>query len=235
VMFAEAYWGLEWDLQQQGFDYCYDKTLYDRLVDPNPEAVGQHLQADLSYQSRLLRFIENHDEPRVASRLGPEAERAVAVSIATLPGATLWHEGQFEGRHVRPPVFLRRRPDEAPDLPLAAWYLRLLATTADDSLRAGGWRLLETNGWPDNQSCRNLVAWAWAGNGSGRRHLVVVNLSGAPAQARVPLPWDDLHGKSHNFHDLLLDLDFARDGDEAVDPGLYVALDPWQFHVLRVD
>ncbi len=28
---AEVYWDLEWTLQQQGFDYCYDKILYDRL------------------------------------------------------------------------------------------------------------------------------------------------------------------------------------------------------------
>ena len=32
VFMAEAYWDLEWALQQQGFDYCYDKRLYDRLV-----------------------------------------------------------------------------------------------------------------------------------------------------------------------------------------------------------
>jgi PPK2 family polyphosphate:nucleotide phosphotransferase len=49
------------------------------------------------------------------------------VAIASLPGATLWHEGQFEGRRVRPPVFLSRRPDEAPDRELARWYHRLLA------------------------------------------------------------------------------------------------------------
>jgi hypothetical protein len=28
---AEVYWDMEWTLQQQGFDYCYDKRLYDRL------------------------------------------------------------------------------------------------------------------------------------------------------------------------------------------------------------
>ena len=28
---AEAYWDLEWELQQQGFDFCYDKKLYDRM------------------------------------------------------------------------------------------------------------------------------------------------------------------------------------------------------------
>ncbi len=28
---AEVYWDLEWTMQQQGFDYTYDKRLYDRL------------------------------------------------------------------------------------------------------------------------------------------------------------------------------------------------------------
>jgi glycosidase len=28
---AEVYWDLEWTLQQQGFAYCYDKRLYDRV------------------------------------------------------------------------------------------------------------------------------------------------------------------------------------------------------------
>jgi hypothetical protein len=27
LFIAEAYWDLEWDLQQQGFDSCYDKKL----------------------------------------------------------------------------------------------------------------------------------------------------------------------------------------------------------------
>lgn len=29
---AEVYWDLEWTLRQQGFAYCYDKRLYDRLI-----------------------------------------------------------------------------------------------------------------------------------------------------------------------------------------------------------
>ena len=32
LFMAEAYWDMEWTLQQQGFDLCYDKRLYDRLV-----------------------------------------------------------------------------------------------------------------------------------------------------------------------------------------------------------
>ena len=85
------------------------------------------------------------------------------MAVATLPGATLWHEGQFEGLGVRPPVFLSRRPDEAPDLDLAGWYRRLLAAVAGKHVRAGAWRLLEASGWPGNQSCRTLVAWSWSG------------------------------------------------------------------------
>ena len=97
VLIAETYWDLEWELQQQGFGFCYDKRLYDRLAAEDASAARAHLHADLSYQSRLLRFLENHDEPRIASRLPAVAERAAAVAIATLPGATMWHEGQFEG------------------------------------------------------------------------------------------------------------------------------------------
>ena len=103
VLVAEAYWDMEWILQQHGFNFCYDKRLYDRIISEDASAVRGHLRADLGYQSRLLRFLENHDEPRIASRLPRDAERAAAVAVATLPGATLWHDGQFEGLRVRPP------------------------------------------------------------------------------------------------------------------------------------
>jgi hypothetical protein len=231
VLAAEAYWDMESELQQQGFDFCYDKRLYDRIIEGDASAVRDHLRADPGYQSRLLRFLENHDEPRVASRMDPAAERAAAVSIATLPGATLWYEGQFEGRRVRPPVFLGRRPDEPSDTELADWYRRLLATVAGHGVRAGTWRLLEADGWPDNQSCRNLLAWTWSG-ADGARHVVVVNLSGQPAQGRIPLGWPDLPGRDWRLEDLLSGAVFVRDGGELAGPGLFVALEPWQYHVL---
>ena len=233
VLLAETYWDLEWELQQQGFNFCYDKRLYDRITGANAPAVRAHLGADLSYQSRLMRFLENHDEPRIAARMPRDAERAAAVAIATLPGATLWHEGQFEGRRVRPPVFLAPRPDEPPDLDLADWYRRLLAAVVDTKVRAGAWRLLDAIGWPDNQSCRNLLAWSWTGD--TRRHVVVVNLSAQPAQGRIPLGWPDLPGRTWRFTSLLDDGAFERDGAELADPGLFVALEPWQFYLLTLE
>ena len=115
IFMAEAYWDLEWELQQQGFDFCYDKRLYDRLEKGDAESVRLHLTADAAYQRRLVRFVENHDEPRAAAAFPAKRLRAAAVAALTLPGARLLHEGQFEGRRVRLPVFLRRRPDEAAD------------------------------------------------------------------------------------------------------------------------
>ena len=234
VLIAEAYWDFEWTLQQQGFDFCYDKRLYDRITSMNPAAVRGHLGADLSYQSQLVRFLENHDEPRIASTLPADAERAAAVAVATLPGATLWHEGQFEGRRVRPPVFLARRPDEPLDSDLAAWYRRLLAIVDEHRVRRGPWRRLEATGWPDNQSCRNLIAWCWDGDDRGDRHVVVVNLSAESAQARIPLPWPGLTGREWYLTDLLAERVYERDGAELARPGLYVDLEPWQFYLLSV-
>jgi hypothetical protein len=237
VLIAEAYWDTEWTLQQQGFGFCYDKRLYDRILEGDPSNVGGHLLAEPGYQSRMVRFLENHDEPRIADKLPAVLERAAAVAIATLPGATMWHEGQFEGRRVRVPVFLARRPDEPPDEDLARWYRDLLRTVAEHGLRTGAWQLLQPAGWPDNQSCHNLLAWSRTpadDAGDVRGHVVVVNLSAAPAQARIPLPWPDLPGRRWSLLDRLSGDDFARDGGQLADPGLYVEMGPGQFYLLAV-
>ncbi|MGW2519667.1 alpha-amylase [Streptomyces sp. NPDC001617] len=227
---AEAYWDLEWALQQQGFDHCYDKRLYDRLLHESADPTRAHLQADLTYQRGLVRFLENHDEPRAAATLPPDRHRAAAVTVATLPGATLWHEGQFEGRTVRPPVFLSRRPQEPVDEQLRAFYDRLLPAAA--AVRDGDWRLLTVIGWPDNDTHHNLLAWSWTGTDT--RHLVIVNFSDTPAQGQVPLPWPDLAGRPHRLTDLLTNQTYDRDGDALLAPGLFVDLPAWQAHVLTL-
>jgi Alpha amylase, catalytic domain len=230
LFIAEAYWDMEWTLQQQGFDLCYDKRLYDRLVHESAESVRGHLQADAGYQERLLRFIENHDEPRAAATFGPAQARAAAVVISALQGARLYHDGQLEGARTRIPVFLGRGPDEPVDGELRAFYGRLLQAVADSDLRGGDWRLCACEGWPDNATDRHLVAWCWTRQEG--RHLVVVNLSDAPAQARVRLPWQDLRSRGWELTDRLDGRRFERDGDAIADEGLYVGLDPWASHFL---
>jgi hypothetical protein len=230
LFIAEAYWNLEWELQQQGFDFCYDKRFYDRLEHDNAESVRRHLGADLAYQSKLLRFIENHDEPRAAATFAPAKERAVAVAVATLPGARLFHEGQFEGRKIRLPVFLGRRPEEPPDQPLQVFYNWLLDAIDSPVFRDGQWSLCHCAGWPDNSSYQHLVGWTWVRDKD--RYLIVVNLSESAAQARVQLPWEELKGKTWRLVDALSGESFDRNGDEMRDPGLYVDLKPWNYHFL---
>lgn len=227
---AEAYWDLEWELQRQGFDYCYDKRLYDRLEHGPAESVRGHLQAAVDYQEKLLRFIENHDEPRAASQFEPSKHKAVALAALTLPGARLVHEGQLEGRRVRPPVFLGRRPDEPVDAELLGFYEVLLQATGSQGVMRGAWRLCTCTGWPDNKSCRNLVAWAWEHPDSCC--LIVVNLSGTPSQGRVGIPWRGLEGRFWRLTDIFTSAAYDRSGDELSGPGLYVDLPAWGFHCL---
>ncbi|MGC0342892.1 alpha-amylase [Streptomyces sp. SLBN-8D4] len=226
---AEAYWDREQPLQQQGFDHCYDKRLHDRLLHEDAGSVRAHLAADPSHQRGLVRFLENHDEPRAAATLPGDRGRAAAVAVATLPGATLWHEGQFEGRRVRPPVFLTRRPQEPVDEPLRDFYARLLPAAA--SVRRGEWRPLTPTGLPDDPTHHHLLAWTWTH--AEARHLIVVNDSDRPARARLPLPWDDLRGHACRATDLLTGEVYDRDGDELTDSGLFVSLEAWRCHVLK--
>lgn len=231
VFVAEAYWDLEWELQQQGFDFCYDKRLYDRLIHGDAEALRLHLQGDMHYQERLIRFLENHDEPRAASILGPEKNRAASVIAATLPGAKLFHEGQFEGRKIKSPVQLGRRAREPVDRELCAFYGKLLTLVRRLSLREGEWLLCETRGWPDNASHRNLVAWCW--RRQGEETLLVVNFSGVRSQGRVRLPWEELRGRRWVLTDVLNEVEYERDGGEMLDPGLFVDLKAYGYHGFR--
>jgi hypothetical protein len=229
---AEAYWDLEWELQRQGFDFCYDKRLYDRLEHDFAEHVRLHLAADPAFQDKLIRFVENHDEPRAAATFPGGQNLAAALAILTLPGAKLLHEGQLEGRRTKVPVQLARRPAEPVNGNLLGFYERLLAAVATPAIREGIWTLCERSGWPDNQSCMNLVAWCWRKGDA--RCVVVVNLSDNRSQARVRVPWDELRGRDWRLSDLLSGRVYARRGDEMRDPGLYVDLEGWGHHFLMV-
>ena len=231
LFIAEAYWDLEWELQQQGFDFCYDKKLYDRMEHTNAENIRLHLCADLAYQAKLLRFIENHDEPRAAAVFSVPKQRAFALMTATLPGIKLFHEGQFEGRKIRLPVFLGRRPDEPVDQELQGFYRKLLEAVNRPVFRDGQWSLCERTGWPDNPSFQDLVAWCWRKD--NERYVIAVNLSDHALQARVRLPWPDLGGANWKLADMFSGMTCQRNGDEMVSPGLYVELGPWNWHFFR--
>ena len=227
---AEAYWDREFALQQQGFDHCYDKRLYDRLTTGDAPGVAAHLSGDPAYQSRLLRFIENHDEPRAASVLDPEQHRAAAVATLTQCGARLVHDGQTTGRRTHLPVFLGRYPDEPDDVELDAFYRRLLGALCDPAFRTGQWRWCPVTTWSDDPGPSPILCWSWTGED---RWLVAVNLSAGRDSARVAAPWPALRGRTVRLHDPTQDVDYDRTGDDLND-GMYVELPGWGWHLFHV-
>lgn len=230
LFIAEVYWDMEDVLLQQGFDYVYDKRLYDRLADGSVRAVWEHLRTDFAYQQRTVRFIENHDERRAIEVFGPDRHAAAATLVATLPGATLLHEGQLTGHRVRLPVQLGRRPAEPDDSAVLAFYRSLLAEARQPIYHEGIWRLLESApAWDLNATHRNLIAFTWQAD--EERRLIVVNYSGASAQGRVRLPDFGLEGRAWTLHDALSGADYVRDGGEMASEGLYVDLRPWTAHI----
>ena len=234
LFLAEAYWDLEWALQQQGFDYCYDKRLYDRVLHGPAEQVRLHLVADDEYQHGLIRFVENHDEPRAASAFGSIRSPVAAVTSLTQTGGRLVHNGQLEGATVHLPVFLGRYPKEQTDETLLAFYRTFLPAVADPTFRNGSWRLCERSGWPGDDRYQNLVAWSWEGD---TRWLIVVNLSDGTAAGLIRAPWDDLRGRMWNLSDPThpsQDVAFERSGDDLVD-GFFVEMDGWNWHMFRID
>jgi hypothetical protein len=127
--------------------------------------------------------------------------KAAAVAIAAVPGAKLFHEGQFEGRTTWVPVFLRRRPQEPVDADLQTFYQQLLAVVDRPLFHEGRWAVCTCSGWPDNQSSQNLLAWSWIWE--EERCLVLIDLSDSRAQSRVRIPWNDLAGRRWRLEDAL--------------------------------
>jgi hypothetical protein len=234
LFLAEAYWDLEWALQRQGFNYCYDKRLYDRVLRGPAEQVRLHLSADDEYQHGLVRFVENHDEPRAASAFGATRSQVAAVTALTQTGARLVHNGQLEGATVHLPVFLGRYPAESTDEGLRAFYRTFLPAVADPTFRHGGWRLCDRSGWPGDDRYQNLVAWCWEGD---TRWLIVVNLSEGTSAGLVRAPWDDLRRRMWNLTDPshpAQDTAFVRSGEDLVN-GFFVELAGWNWHMFRLD
>ena len=231
---AEVYWDLEWTLQQQGFRYCYDKRLYDRLRDGHAGPIRGHLLAGLDYQDKLVRFLENHDEPRAASEFPWPQHQAAAIIIFLSPGLRFFHDGQFEGARVRVPVHLCRGPVEPTNPAAATFYARLLQVLRTDAFRDGAWSQIEPqSAWSDNWTADGFVAYAWAGK-DGSRHVVVVNYAGNQGQCRLPLPFPELHGRQVRLTDVMGTEIYERDGSELADRGLYIDLAPWHYSVFAL-
>lgn len=222
VFLAEVYWDLESLLQEQGFDFTYDKRLYDRLIEDDTLKVRESLGAPVAFQRRLCRFIENHDERRAVEAFGRERARAAALLTLAAPGMRLVHEGQETGRRARLPVELGRRPAEPPDPEVTVFYRSLLDALRAPVLRKGTWRLLAAS--PDR-----VVAFAWSLESEYR--LVVANLSAEPVRASLRLDLPGLREPAYLLQDLVGDVTLECNAEALSDPGLDLDLAAYGAHL----
>lgn len=230
---AEVYWDLEWTLQHQGFDFTYDKRLYDRLREHQARPVREHFHAGLDYQHKLARFLENHDEPRAAATFPPGIHEAAAVITFLSPGLRFFHQGQFQARKKRISPHLSRGPDEPSDPRLALFYEGLLAVLRQPVVRDGQWQLLDcVPAWEGNWTWDSFLAFGWQGS-APERLLAVVNFAPNQSQCYVRLPFPDLGGKAIRLQDRLGTALYERDGNALCQSGLYLDLPPWGFHVFE--
>jgi glycosidase len=241
LMLAESYWDLEWRLQQEGFHFTYDRKLYERLRQSDFRGVRLHLQANPRFLSHCAHFIENHDEGRAVTVFGPARARSAALASFFTPGLRLVHEGQIEGWRVRTPVQLGRRRVESEDIETAFFYEKALEVLQDPIFQEGQFhpREVQAAGWGDS-SHEPLLAMQWTppaskSGGALRTFLVVVNMGGFHCYGRVPLPAEMFQkGKTYVFHDRCDGKRYEREGGELVWPGLYVALEAHQAHILEL-
>jgi hypothetical protein len=233
VFLAEAYWD-ESTLQRQGFDYTYDKLLYDHLRAQNASAVRAHLLADPDYHRRSAHFLENHDEPRAAAVFPPPVHQAAAVVTFLLPGMRFFHDGQRIGRRLRTSNHLRRRAAEPVDRAMEEFYGRLLSWIRRPETRDGQWRLLaQRPAWDGNSTAEQFIAFSW--DSEGRRLLVAVNYAPRPGQCYVHWPWADLEARRFVLADLVSSpVTFDRDGSDLARRGLYLDMPAWSHHVFEV-
>ena len=232
---AEAYWDKEWQLQQLGFDYTYDKKLYERLSREGAASVYDHLKAERDYQLKSVRFIENHDEQRAAQTFGSEPWHLAAATImSTVPGMALYHEGQLTGMKVKLPVQLGRRPSEAPSQALSSFYKKLIPLVADPVFRVGQWKLLHARpAWHENYSWTDFLAFWWQEEKHGAR-LIVVNYAPHVGQCYIELPLESFESSSIEFRDLIGTAVFSRERSKLVTRGMYFDLPSYGFHVFEV-
>jgi hypothetical protein len=225
---AEVYWDREFQLQQQGFHFTYDKRLLDRLHHGDPEDARGHLRADPAYSARLARFLENHDEARSVAAFGHRIRAAAALTF-TLPGLRFFFDGQMEGADVRLPVQLGRWPDDPDRADIRDLYARLLTTINGPLFHDGEWTLLDVGGAGDTTDT-DLIAYKWRmGNDLA---TVIANISGHDAQGLVEIG-DLPDGESFDLIDQLSDQIFKWTRAD-LDNGLYVSLRSGDAHLFLV-
>jgi hypothetical protein len=181
-----------------------------------------------------VRFVENHDEDRLAAAFPKKAFRSTAVIHATSPGLRLFYHGQLEGRRIKMPVQLGREPEEETDPDIVSFYEHLLRVAKAPVFKEGKAHVLEvTPAFDGDKGFEPLVGFAYShGKEVG---VVAVNQGERVASGYLRFPegfwneWSDV-----NLHERVSEpeTEYSREGKQLQRQGLYVQLEPYGFHLL---
>jgi hypothetical protein len=225
LFLAEVYWELEERLQSLGFDFTYDKHLYDDLIHRNHSwAQRRVLELPSRFLAASAHFLENHDEPRVAALLSPDEHRAAALATLGLPGMRFLHEGQLGGARIKLPVQLGRRAIEPVQKEVQQMYEAMLTILRTTAVGCGEGRVLPPRpAWPGNPSGQNFMVVQWQISPPDF-DVVVVNLARHRSQCYAPLTVPGLAEFNWSMRDRLGTESYVRVGSDLEAQGLYLDL-----------
>ncbi len=231
LFIAEVYWGMEWELQQQGFDYAYDKTLYDRLKYGENEAVFGHFHAEKVFYQKLVRFLENHDEERASSVFKNGNLFSASILTYLLPGMRLFYEGQAEGRKRRSPIQFTRWPEEKSDPETFLFFQKMLNLIAEEALHEGRWTLLKIYS-PEEQGFSGVFSFQW----SYKDVDILAVVNNTPFHKSGFSILEKIHAEEGTifFKDVFSDKVWEREKESVMDSGLYFELEPHEFKIYKV-
>jgi hypothetical protein len=234
TLMAEVYWDLEWRLQQEGFDFTYDRRLYDRLREGHPRTIREHLLADSDFQNRSARFLENHDEPRAASTFQACMHYPAALITFFSPGLRFFHDGQIDGWKNQVSMHVGRFPQESINPVTRAFYQALLRNLRRPEIHEGEFHLWEPRAaWELNDTWDNFISCSWHDR-ENHCSLMVVNYSSCRGQCYIPMDLDFLTDGTFRLSDQFSITSYDRSGATLKTPGLYLDMPAWGYHLFEV-
>jgi len=232
IFLAEVYSPYQPTLQSLGFDYTYDKDLYDKLGNGNLDDIRSWLSTNtIQFITQSAHFISNHDEPRAVPYFGSWwIADAAALITFTLPGMRFFLMWEFDGFSAKLDVHLRRESTESPVSGVQSFYNTFLPIVTADVFKYGTWTYLTVGG---ADTAWRLIAYRWEYNNEKR--LCVINFSDTQGQGTVivsnaePVDGND----TIPVTDLLSGTTFYRSASQMRTDGLYVIINSWYAQIFE--
>jgi len=228
---GEVYSPWQQKLQSVGFDFTYDKTLYDNLGAGNLDNIRSYITSTpLSFHQHSAHFVENHDEPRSPRFFGSNSRADIAAAISmTLPGMKFYFMWQEYGYWNQLDVHLRRETPESENQGVLTYYRAFIKAVSKDVFHTGSWNYRSVSG----SSAWRLMAWEWVLGED--KVLTVINYSDTQASGSIVCPLaKPVNGNDQiDVTDLLTGTVYPRSAKEMSTTGLVVVLNSWSVQMFE--